>query len=141
MIFGVINLGERHVDGEFPVTPIPQMPPFDRVHGGMSGDSPVHLDRAPPDFSSDTSASFHMSVVGGVLDIGGHNEPFLGPVCLVGAVLGVPDIDAIKEGMVRDIVNETWWWGQALVGLLWVVIVDLRVLVIVVIWHGQRVAA
>ena len=41
MIFGVIDLGECHVNGKFPLIPIPQMPPFGRGHGGMSGNPPV----------------------------------------------------------------------------------------------------
>ena len=67
-----------------------------------------------------------------------------GPVCLVGTVLGVPDIDAVVEGMVEDVVDKPWRWGQALVffdGLFWVIVVDLRVLVIVVLRHWQRAAA
>ena len=46
MVLGVINLGEYHVDGKFPLTPIPQMPPFDRGHRGVSGDPPINLDGA-----------------------------------------------------------------------------------------------
>ena len=65
-----------------------------------------------------------MGIVGGVLNVGGHNEPFLGPVRLVGTILGVPDIDAVVEGMVGDVVNETWWRDQVLVFfvVLWVFI-------------------
>ena len=91
------------------------MPPFGRVHGGMSGDSPANLDRARPGFGTNTSTSLHMGVVGGILDVGGYNEPFLSPIQLVGSILRVPDIDAIEEGVVGDIINETWWWGQVLV--------------------------
>ena len=141
MVFGVINLGKHHVDGEFPVAPIPQMPPFNRVHGGMSRDSPVYLDRAQPGFSSDTSASLHMGVVSRVLDIRGHYESFLGPICLVGTVLRVPKIDVVIEGVVGDVVNEAWKWDRALVffvSLLWVFIVNLGVLVIAVLRHGQH---
>ena len=46
VVFGVVNLGECHVDGKFPLVPIPQMPSLGRGHGGMSGNSPVYLDRA-----------------------------------------------------------------------------------------------
>ena len=46
MVLGVVNLGKRHVDGKFLLVPVPQMPPFGRGHGGMSGNSPVYLDRA-----------------------------------------------------------------------------------------------
>ena len=46
MILGVVNLGEHHVDGKFPLVPISHMPPLGRGHGGMSGNSPVYLDRA-----------------------------------------------------------------------------------------------
>ena len=63
---------------------------------------------------------------------------------MVGPVLGVPDIDVVIKGVVRDIVNESWRWDRGLVffvGLFWVLIVDLRVLVIVVLSHGQRATA
>ena len=110
----------------------------------MSRDSPVYLDRARPGFGSHTGTSFYMGVIGRVLDIGGHDKSFRGPVCLISLVLGVPDIDAVVEGMVGDVVNEAWWWDQALiffVGLLWVFVVDLRVLIVVVDRHGQCAAA
>ena len=110
----------------------------------MSGDPPVDEDRARPSFSTDTSTPFYMSIVGRVLDVGGDNEPFLGPVGLVGAVLRVPNVDAVIEGMVGDVINETWRWSEGLVffvGLFWVFIIDLRVLVVVVFSHGQRATA
>ena len=84
-----------------------------------------------------------MGVVGRVLDIGGHYESFLGPICLVGTVLRVPDIDAVIEGVIRDVVDEPWRWDRGLVffiGLLWVLIVDLGVLIVVVLSHGQCTA-
>ena len=43
MVLGVINLGECHVDGEFPFIPLLQVPPLDRVHAGVSGDLPIQL--------------------------------------------------------------------------------------------------
>ena len=46
MILEVINLGERHVDSEFPFIPVPQVPLLDRGHRGMSRDPPIDLDRA-----------------------------------------------------------------------------------------------
>ena len=52
-----------------------------------------------------------MGVIGRVLDIRGYYESFFGPVGLVGVVLWVPDVDVIKEGVVGDTVNETWWRG------------------------------
>ena len=143
-VFRVIYLGERHVDGKFPVAPILQMPPLDRVHGDMRGDPPIDKDRARPSFSANTGTPFYMSIVGGVLDVGGNNEPLLGPVGLVGAVLRVPDIDAVVEWMVRDIINESRRWGKGLVffiGLFWVFVIDFRVLVVVVLSHGQRATA
>ena len=84
-----------------------------------------------------------MSIIGGVLDIGGHNKSFVGPVPFVGAVEGVYDVDVVKEGMVGDIVNKSQRQDRRLVffvGLFWVLIIDLGVLVVVVLSHGQCVA-
>ena len=143
MVLGVVNLGERHVDGEFPVAPSSQMPPLGSGHGGMSRDSPVNQDRARPGFGAHTGTSFYVGVIGRIFDVGGYNESFCSPIGLIGLILGVPDIDAVVEGMVGDVVDETRWWDQTLVffvGLLWVIIVDLRVFVVVVNRHRQRAA-
>ena len=140
-VLRVVYLGERHVNGKLPVAPIPQMPPLDRAHGGMSGDPLIDEDGARPSFGTDTSTPLYMSIIGGVLDVGGHNEPFLGPVGLVGTVFWVPDIDAVVKGMVGDVINEPWRRGEGLIffiGLFWVIVVDLGVLVVVVLSHGQR---
>ena len=110
----------------------------------MSGDSPVNKDRAGPSFSTNTSAPLDLGIIGGVLNVGGDDEPLFGPVGLVGAVFGVPDIDAIVEGVVRGVVDKSWGWNRGLVffiGLHWVFVVDLGVLIVVVLSHGQRATA
>ena len=48
-----------------------------------------------------------MSVIRGVLDIGGHNKSLVGPIPFIGMILRVPDIDVVIEGMVGDVVNKT----------------------------------
>ena len=40
-------------------------------------------------------------VISRVLDEGGHDKPFVGPVSFISTVEGVPDIDAVEEGVVR----------------------------------------
>ena len=97
MVFGVIDLGECHVDGKFPLIPLPQVPPLNGVHGGVSGDSPIHLDRTWAGFGSYASASLYHSVISRVLDIVGHDESFVGPVPFIGVVKGVLDIDTVEE--------------------------------------------
>ena len=84
-----------------------------------------------------------MSIISRVFDEGGHDESFVGPVPFIGTIKWVSDVDAIEEGMVRDVVNESQRWGRGLVffvGLLWVLVVDFRVLIIIVLSHGQCVA-
>ena len=93
--------------------------------------------------SSNTSTPLHMSVISRVFDIGGHNKPLVGPIPFIGTIEGVPDVDAIVEGMVGVVINESRRWGKGLVffvGLLWVLIVGLGVLIVIVLFHGQRVA-
>ena len=85
-----------------------------------------------------------MSIVSGVLDVRGDDEPFLGPIRLVNVVLRVPDVDTIVEGVVGDVINESGRRGEGLVffiGLFWVFIVDFGVLIVIVLSHGQRAAA
>ena len=53
------------------------------------------------------STSGDHGVVGRILDVGGHNESFVGPVPLVGTIEGVPDIDAVVEGVARVVGNES----------------------------------
>ena len=94
--------------------------------------------------SSNASAPLHMSIISGVLDIGGHNKSFVGPIPFVGVIEGVPDVDAVIEGVVGEVVNESRRWGRGLVffiDLLCVLIVDLGVLVIIVLSHGKCAAA
>ena len=90
--------------------------------------------------SPNASASLHMCIVGRVLDIGGHNKSPVGPIPFISTILGVPDIYAVVEGVVEDVVDKSWRWDWGLVffiGLLWVLIVDLGVLIVVVLFHGQ----
>ena len=64
----------------------------------------------------------------------------MGPVPFIGVVKGIPDIDAVEEGVVGVIVNKTQRWDRGLVlfvGLFRILIVDLRVLIIIVFLHGQ----
>ena len=84
-----------------------------------------------------------MSVVGGVFDKGSHNKSFVGPVPFIGAIEGVPDVDAVVEGVLGVVVNEPWRQARRLVffiGLFRVLIVNLRVFVVVVLSHGQHAA-
>ena len=74
----------------------------------MSGDPSIYLDRAGAGLSPYASASLHLSIVGRVLDEGGHNKSFVSPVSFVGTVEGVPDVDTVEKGMVRVVVNESW---------------------------------
>ena len=69
-----------------------------------------------------------MCIVGGVLDIGGHDKSLMGPIPFIGTILGVPDVNAVEEGVVWDVVDKPWRWDRGLVffiGLLWVFVVDL----------------
>ena len=87
----------------------------------------------------DTSTSFYVRKVGRVLDIGGHNKSFAGPIPFIGTILGVPDVNAVKEWMVWNIVDKSWRWDGGLIfliGLLWVLVIDLGVLVVIVLSHG-----
>ena len=54
-----------------------------------------------------TSASADHGVVGGILDEGGHNESFVGPISFIGAIKGISDIDAIMERVVGVIGDES----------------------------------
>ena len=140
MILGLVNLGKHHVDGEFPLVPTPQMSPLGQGHGGVSGDPPIHLDRARAGLCSNTSTSFYQGIVGRVFDVRGHNKPLVGPVPFIGMVERVPDINVVEEEVVGVIVNKSWRWDRGLVffvGLLWVLIVDLRVFVFVVLALGN----
>ena len=80
MLLGVINLGEHHVDGKFPLIPVPRVPPLERGHGGMSGDPPVDLDGAGTGLSPFASASGDHSVISRIFDVEGHDEPFMSPI-------------------------------------------------------------
>ena len=85
-----------------------------------------------------------MRIVSGVLDIGGHNKSLMGPIPFISTIEGVPDIDAVVEGVVWVVVNKPWWRARRLVffiGFLRVFIVDLRVFVIIVLLHGQCTTA
>ena len=82
-----------------------------------------------------------MSVVSRVFDVGGHDKSFVGPVPFIGAIEGVPDVDAVVEGVLRVVVNEPWRRARRLVffiSLLGVLIVNLGVFVIIVLLHGQH---
>ena len=46
---------------------------------------------------STACASFHMCIVGGIFDVGGHDKSLVGPIPLVGTIEGIPDIDAVVE--------------------------------------------
>ena len=110
----------------------------------MSGDSPVYLDRAQTGFRSNTSTSLYVCIVGGVLDIWGHDESLVGPIRFIGAIERVPDVDAIVKGVVWVVVNEAWRRTRRLVffiRFLRVFIIDLRVFVIIVLLHRHRTAA
>ena len=64
----------------------------------------------------------------------------MGPIPLVGTVKGVPDINAVIEGVFRIVGDISQRWDKGLVflvGLLWVFVVDLGVLIVVALWHGQ----
>ena len=94
--------------------------------------------------SPNASASLYVRIVSGVLDIGGHNKSLVGPIPFIGMILGVPDVNAVKEGMVWDVVDKSQRWDRGLVffiGLLWVLVVDLGVLIAVVLSHGQHMVA
>ena len=93
---------------------------------------------------TDAGTPFNMSIVRGVLDVGGNNEPLLRPVGLVGVVLRVPDVDAVIKRVVGDIIDEPWRWSKGLVffvGLFWVFVIDFGVLIVVVLSHGQCATA
>ena len=68
----------------------------------------------------------------------------MGPISFVSTIEGVPDIDAVVEGVVWVVVNKPWRRARRLVffiGFLRVFVVDLRVLIVIVLSHGQRMAA
>ena len=56
-----------------------------------------------------------MGIVCGVFNERGHDEPFVGPVPLVGMVGGVSDVDAVVEGVLGVIGDESWRRGKRLV--------------------------
>ena len=45
-----------------------------------------------------SQSSHYVCIVGGVLDIGGHDESLVGPISFISAIEGVPDIDAVVKG-------------------------------------------
>ena len=138
IVLGVVNLGERIVEGKFPLVPVPQMPPLGRGHGSMSGNSPVYLDRARSGVCSNTSTSLYVRIVGRVLDIGGHDESLVGPIPFISAIEWISDIDAVVEGVVWVVVNKPWRRARRLVffiSFLRVSVVDLRVFIVVVLPH------
>ena len=72
--------------------------------------------------------SLYVRIVSRILDVGGHNKSLVGPIPFIGTILGVPDIDAVIEGVVGDVVNESQRWDRGLVffvDFLRVLIVDL----------------
>ena len=67
----------------------------------------------------------------------------MGPVPFIGSIEGVPEIEVVEEGVVGVVVNESWRWNRGLVlfvGFLWVFVIDPRVLIVIVLSHGQHVA-
>ena len=52
-------------------------------------------------------------------------------------VKGIPDIYVVEEGVVGVVGDESWRWDRGLVFFVGVVVIDLQVLVIVVLLHGQ----
>ena len=61
------------------------------------------------------STSGDHSVVSGILDKGGHDESFVGPISFIGAVEGVPDIYAVIERVVGVVGDESWGRVRGLV--------------------------
>ena len=81
------------------------------------------------------STSGDHGVVSGILDIGGHDKPFMGPVPFIGVIEGVSDVDAVIEGVVGVVGDESWRRARGLVFLIRLLIIDLGVLIIVISRH------
>ena len=64
MVFGVINLGEHHIDGKLLLITLPQVPPLIGGHLNVGRGPPVHLNWTQAGLSPFPSATLHNSVVG-----------------------------------------------------------------------------
>ena len=84
----------------------------------MSGNSPVYLDRARTGVRSNTGTSLYVRIVSVVFDIGGHDESLVGPISFISAIEGVPDIDAVIEGVVWVIINKPWCYESTPISFL-----------------------